>query len=105
MKANVGVPLAAAARKSESWFASVWQALAKLVLDINDALGTGEARSGFGVPDIEFSSAEPYIVEFSTRDNISGAPWREVFTQAVKHRSGNLIPGRHSSASETSSAL
>lgn len=63
---------------------SAWQALAKLVLDINDALGTGEARYWFGVRDIAFRSAEPYIVEFSTRDDISGAPWHEVSTGAVK---------------------
>ena len=49
-----------------------------------NSLGSGGAKCGLGVRDIEFRSAEPYIVEFSTRDNISGAPWREVSTRAVK---------------------
>lgn len=48
-----------------------------------NALGTGGAKCGFGAQDIEFRAGQRYVVDFSTRDDISGPPGREVSTITI----------------------
>lgn len=55
-----------------------------------NALGTGGAKCGFGAQDIEFRTGQRYVVDFSTRDDISGPPGREVSTITIKSEIRNL---------------
>lgn len=55
-----------------------------------NALGTGGAKCGFGAQDIEFRTWQRYVVDFSTRDDISGPPGREVSTITIKSEIRNL---------------
>ena len=47
------------------------------------ALGTGGAKCGFGAKDVEFRAGQRYVVDFSTREDISGPPGREVSTITI----------------------
>ncbi|MFV3385838.1 hypothetical protein ACNFCJ_10400 [Pseudomonas sp. NY15364] len=55
-----------------------------------NALGTGGAKCGFGAQDIEFRAEQRYVVDISTRDDISGPPGREVSTITIKSEIHNL---------------
>lgn len=55
-----------------------------------NGLGTGGARCGFEARDVEFRAGQRYIVDFSTREGISGARGREVMSIAVDSEIRNL---------------
>ncbi|TBU91266.1 hypothetical protein DNK34_18920 [Pseudomonas dryadis] len=55
-----------------------------------NALGTGGAKCGFAARDVEFLPGQRYIVDFSTRDDITGPPGREVSTITIKSEIRNL---------------
>ncbi len=55
-----------------------------------NALGTGGAKCGFAAQDVEFRSGQRYVVDFSTRDDISGPPGREVSTITITSEIRNL---------------
>ena len=48
-----------------------------------NALGTGGAKCGFGAKDVEFRAGQRYVLDFSTREDISGPPGREVSTITI----------------------
>lgn len=48
-----------------------------------NALGTGGAKCGFGAKDVEFRAGQRYVVDFSTGEDISGPPGREVSTITI----------------------
>ena len=49
-----------------------------------NALGTGGAKCGFSAKNVEFRSGQRYVVDFSTGEDISGPPGREVSTITIK---------------------
>ncbi|BBP76281.1 hypothetical protein PHLH7_23850 [Pseudomonas sp. Ost2] len=55
-----------------------------------NALGTGGAKCGFGARDIEFRAGQRYVVDFSTRSDISGPPGREMSTMTINSEIRNL---------------
>ncbi|WP_026145604.1 hypothetical protein [Pseudomonas asplenii] len=55
-----------------------------------NALGTGGAKCGFNARDVEFLAGQRYVVDFSTREDISGPPGREMSTITIKSEIRNL---------------
>lgn len=55
-----------------------------------NVLDTGGAKCGFGAQDVEFRSGQRYVLDFSTGEDISGPPGREVSTISIKSEIRNL---------------
>lgn len=55
-----------------------------------NALGTGGAKCGFNARDVEFLAGLRYVVGFSTREDISGPPGREMSTITINSEIRNL---------------
>ena len=55
-----------------------------------NALGSGGAKCGLEARDVEFRAGQRYVVDFSTRNDISGPPGRELSTITISSEIRNL---------------
>ncbi|WKC35985.1 hypothetical protein QYM18_16075 [Ectopseudomonas chengduensis] len=55
-----------------------------------NVLDTAGAKCGFGAQNVEFRAGQHYVVDFSTREDISGPPGREVSTITINSKIRDL---------------